>query len=82
MSGLEASKIRSAVDSDFLIVTPGVRLADNQKDDQKRVVDVKTAFKNGANYIVVGRPITQALNPKEVAQKINQEINKINWAAL
>lgn len=75
-SGLEASEIRKNTDDDFLIITPGIRpnFLSNVSDDQKRIVDVKTAFENGANYIVVGRPITQAQNPKEVAAKIQQQI--------
>jgi orotidine-5'-phosphate decarboxylase len=76
-SGLEAGKIRYACKKDFLIVTPGVRLEDLKNDDQKRTVDVKTAFKNGADYIVVGRPIHSSTNPLKVAQKIQQEINNI-----
>lgn len=75
-SGLEANSIRKNTDDSFLIITPGIRpdFILNQKDDQKRIVDVKTAFKNGADYIVVGRPISASNNPREIAQKIQQQI--------
>jgi orotidine-5'-phosphate decarboxylase len=76
-SGLEAEKIRKKLGADFLIVTPGVRSNDEQKFDQKRTVDVVTAFENGANYIVVGRPIILAANPALVANQIQQQISQI-----
>lgn len=79
-SGLEACNIRKNTDEDFLIVTPGIRpdfLMTNKSDDQKRVVDVKTAFNNGADYIVIGRPIAQSDNPKLVASKIQQQIAEV-----
>ena len=77
-SGLEATNIRNATNDNFLIITPGIRLEEAvTNDDQKRVVNVKTAFKNGADYIVVGRPVNKAANPKQVAQQIQQEINSV-----
>lgn len=78
-SGLEAKEIRENTDDNFLIVTPGIRpdFLNNKSDDQKRIVDVKKAFNNGADYIVVGRPISQNENPKEVASKIQQQISQI-----
>jgi orotidine-5'-phosphate decarboxylase len=76
-SGFEAKKIKELNKKDFLIVTPGIRLEALENDDQKRVVDVKTAFNNGADYIVVGRPITSSNTPKAVAEKIQQQINEI-----
>ncbi len=75
-SGLEASRLRSELGDNFLIVTPGIRPVEN-KDDQKRTVDIKTAFKNGADYIVVGRPILQDKNPAKKAELFQEEISSI-----
>lgn len=69
-SPLEAEKIRAIVPHDFLIVTPGVRLPGGDKGDQKRVASPKDALKHGASHIVVGRPITQAVDPKAAALEI------------
>ena len=52
---------------DFVIVTPGIRDSDALPDEQKRSCSVETAFKNGSDYIVVGRPITRAANPRDAA---------------
>ncbi len=73
-SGLEAKIIRENLGNDFTIVTPGIRLENIQNDDQKRTVNVKTAFLNGANYIVVGRPINAATNPVQTAEKFQEQI--------
>jgi orotidine-5'-phosphate decarboxylase len=74
-SGLEAPVMRENLGSNFMIVSPGIRPIDND-DDQKRVVTVEKAFENGADYIVMGRPIRDAENPKEAAKKIQQQIAK------
>jgi orotidine-5'-phosphate decarboxylase len=74
-SGLEAPMIREEIDHRLLVITPGIRPVDNRvDDDQKRVVSVEQAFQNGADYIVVGRPIRDAQNPKEMALKIQSQI--------
>ena len=74
-SGLEASRLRSELGENFLIITPGVRPVDNvEDDDQKRTVSVEQAFLNGADYIVVGRPIRNAPNPIKEAEKIQEKI--------
>jgi len=74
-SGLEASALRSNLGNNFIVVTPGIRPVDNDKiDDQKRTVDVEEAFKNGADYIVIGRPIRNAENPVKAAQEIQRRI--------
>jgi orotidine-5'-phosphate decarboxylase len=76
-SGREAKALRANLDTNFLVVTPGIRPVDNteeQSDDQKRTVDVKTAFMNGADYIVVGRPIKSAPDPYAAALEIQQTI--------
>jgi len=74
-SGLEVPKLREYIDSKLLVVTPGIRPVDNKPaGDQKRVVTVETAFANGADYIVVGRPIRDAASPREAAQAIQATI--------
>jgi orotidine-5'-phosphate decarboxylase len=74
-SGLEAPKLRAAVDERLLVVTPGIRPVENRPtDDQKRVVTVEQAFRNGADYIVVGRPIRDAADPRAAAESIQQSI--------
>ena len=62
-SPLEAAAVHEACGADFLTVTPGVRFADSAKDDQKRVMTPAKAREAGSDYIVVGRPITQAPDP-------------------
>lgn len=72
-SGLEAPVMRESLGHNFMIVSPGIRPVDND-DDQKRVVTVEKAFENGADYIVIGRPIRDANDPKATAQKIQKQI--------
>jgi len=79
-SGLEVPRLREYVDNELVVVTPGIRPVDNKPaGDQKRVVTVETAFRNGADYIVVGRPIRDADSPKAAAESIQatiaQEVN-------
>ena len=57
----------------LMVVCPGIRPVDND-DDQKRTVDVAKAFENGADYIVVGRPIRQARDPRAMAESIQKTI--------
>ncbi len=74
-SGLEVSMLREQLDNKLLVITPGVRPVDNREDDdQKRVVTVEGAFQNGADYIVVGRPIRDAQNPKIMAETMQAQI--------
>lgn len=74
-SGLEAAEIREALGPELLIVSPGIRPADStSKDDQKRIVTPGQAFANGADYIVVGRPIRNAARPRQAAESIQAEI--------
>jgi len=72
-SGLEVPYIREYVNNKLIAVTPGIRPVAND-DDQKRVVDVATAFKSGSDYIVVGRPIKNAENRYEAATNIQKII--------
>jgi orotidine-5'-phosphate decarboxylase len=77
-SGLEAQRLKSEFHDKLLVVTPGIRPVDNRSsDDQKRTVDVAQAFANGADYIVVGRPIRQAADPRAAAQAIQRTIATI-----
>jgi orotidine-5'-phosphate decarboxylase len=73
-SGWEIQPIREACGNDFLIVCPGVRPAGSDKGDQARVVTPKRAIEDGANYIVVGRPIVAASDPRAATQAILKEI--------
>jgi orotidine-5'-phosphate decarboxylase len=74
-SGLEVPRLREFVDDRLVVVTPGIRPVDNKPaGDQKRVVTVETAFSNGADYIVVGRPIREAASPREAAESIQASI--------
>ena len=77
-SGLEAPRIKAEFKDRLLVVTPGIRPVENKPaDDQKRTVDVAQAFANGADYIVVGRPIRQAADPRAAAQAIQDTIATI-----
>ncbi len=74
-SGLEAQLLREHIDSRLLVVTPGIRPVENRpSDDQKRVVSVEQALRYGADYIVVGRPIRDAVDPKAAAEAIQGQI--------
>lgn len=75
-SGLEVPRLRAEVDDRLLVVTPGIRPVENRPaDDQKRVVSVPQAFANGADYIVVGRPIRNATDPRQAAMDIVASIH-------
>jgi orotidine-5'-phosphate decarboxylase len=77
-SGLEARPLRSELGDKLFIVTPGIRPVDNRPaDDQKRVVDVAQAFRNGADYIVVGRPIRSSPDPRRAAMEIQETIHTL-----
>lgn len=77
-SGLEIDGIRGEVGENFLVVVPGIRPVVNRvADDQKRTVDVEDAFRLGADYIVVGRPIMNAASPKAAAEDIQARIAKL-----
>lgn len=75
-SGLEVASIKRELGPEFLAVTPGIRPAWSvvNKDDQKRIVTPSDAVKNGADYVVIGRPIRDARDPAEAALKIAEEI--------
>lgn len=74
-SGLEVRRLREAIDNRLLVITPGIRPVENRpEDDQKRVVTVEDAFRGGADYIVVGRPIRNAADPRAAALSIQRQI--------
>ena len=73
-SAQEAPLLRQEMNEDFLLVTPGIRLADAKKDDQCRVVTPEKAVQDGSSYLVIGRPITQADDPCQVLERINNDL--------
>jgi orotidine-5'-phosphate decarboxylase len=73
-SALEASRLRDRIGEAFCLVTPGIRPADAAADEQKRVATPREAIENGSDYLVIGRPITQAGDPMWVLQQLNDEI--------
>lgn len=73
-SAREAPLLRRELGPDFLLVTPGVRPAGSSTDDQQRVLTPAQALQAGADYLVVGRPITQAADPVAALQRIHDEI--------
>ncbi len=75
-SAQEAPALRRACGAAFCLITPGIRLADAAEDDQKRIVTPAAAMANGADYLVIGRPITRAADPLAVLRAINAEISR------
>lgn len=74
-SGLEVAMIREQLGDKLLVITPGIRPVENREDDdQKRAVSVEQAIQNGADYIVVGRPIRDAADRKAMAETIQSQI--------
>ena len=78
-SGLEAARLRQQLGDKLLIVTPGIRPGANisEEDDQKRVMSAGQAIHAGADYVVVGRPITKADNPGQVIAQLQTEIERV-----
>jgi len=76
-SAHEASLIKQQCGNTFLTITPGIRPATSEQGDQRRVVTPEQAMRNGSDYIVVGRPITQAENPAEAASAIAAAIRGV-----
>lgn len=74
-SPLEVEKVKKACGKDFLAVTPGIRFADSAGDDQVRVTTPQRARELGSDYIVVGRPITQAEDPAAALRRVNRDKN-------
>ncbi|MEO7148708.1 MAG: orotidine-5'-phosphate decarboxylase [Rhodanobacteraceae bacterium] len=74
-SGADLPRLRAALGPDLLTVCPGIRPSGPAGDDQKRIVDVHSAFTDGADYIVVGRPIRQAADPRAMAETMVAQIS-------
>lgn len=68
-SPLEAAAVHEACGRDFITVTPGIRFADSEKGDQKRVMTPADAAAAGSDYIVIGRPVTGAEDPVEAYKR-------------
>ena len=76
-SGQEVAEIKAKLGKKLLAVTPGIRPAGGDMGDQKRTVDVAQAFRNGADYIVVGRPVRDATDPAAAAEAIQKTIAEV-----
>ena len=76
-SAWEAAKVKERCGENFVTVCPGVRPAWSASDDQKRIMTPAEAVKNGADYLVIGRPITKADDPKKAAMRILEEIEAV-----
>ena len=77
-SGIEAPLLRKHINEKLLVITPGIRPVDNKPcEDQKRVVTVEKAFSNGADFIVIGRPIREANKSRLAAENIQNSIDII-----
>lgn len=79
-SAQEVGMIRQAVGSEFKLVTPGIRPSDSAVDDQRRIGTPVQAIEAGSDYLVIGRPVTQASDPLKVLEFINSEIESIEEA--
>ncbi len=72
----EVKYLKSNINKDFIAVTPGIRPNSENKDDQKRTMDVKTAISEGSDILVIGRPIIKAEDPNKVIKEIKQSLNR------
>jgi len=75
-SAQEATRLRKDLGNGFILVTPGIRPGGSNRDDQQRIMTPAEAIKAGSDYLVIGRPITQAADPLRVLREINEEIKK------
>ena len=76
-SARETSELKTVLGSEFVLVTPGIRLPTDEADDQKRIVSPVDAITQGSDYLVIGRPITQAGDPVQKLLTINSEISQL-----
>ena len=77
-SAQEASLLKGELGQEFKLVTPGIRPVGAEVGDQKRIMTPKKAIQSGSDYLVIGRPITQAADPAEVLKNINNELLHMN----
>jgi orotidine-5'-phosphate decarboxylase len=73
----EIELIKKACGKDFSVITPGIRMATDAKNDQQRIATPSMAIKAGADFIVVGRPIIEASDPVDAAKRVTEEIESI-----
>lgn len=73
-SAMESAMLRAELGAEFCLVTPGIRPAGSDSDDQRRIVTPKDAINAGSHYLVIGRPVTQAANPAEELRAINASL--------
>ena len=73
-SAQETTQLRSAMGDDFQLITPGIRPADSDKGDQRRIATPAEAMAQGSHYLVIGRPITQSADPAAALAAINKEL--------
>ena len=76
-SAEEANLLRNSMPADFILVTPGIRREQDAAGDQKRVITPSQAIRSGSDYLVVGRPITQAVSPSAALAAFNSEIASV-----
>jgi len=76
-SSRETAVLRDQLDAGFRLVTPGIRPAGSQTDDQRRVMTPVDAIINGSDYLVIGRPVTRADDPVRVLRTINSELSAL-----
>ncbi len=77
-SAAETHLLRAQLPADFCLVTPGIRRPEDPSGDQKRIVGPAEAIKAGSNYLVVGRPITQAESPRVALEEFNSAVTSVN----
>ena len=73
----ESVMLRQQLGNNFCLVTPGIRPANAAVDDQSRIMTPRAAMENGASYLVIGRPITQAADPLLALQNISKELGEL-----
>ncbi len=76
-SAQEATTLKQALGADFKLITPGIRPVGSAAGDQKRIMTPTDAIQAGSDYLVIGRPITQAAEPQSVLESINKELAPI-----
>ncbi|MBI4938636.1 MAG: orotidine-5'-phosphate decarboxylase [Nitrosomonadales bacterium] len=76
-SAQEAALLRQHCGREFCLVTPGIRPADAAADDQSRIMTPRAALENGANYLVIGRPITRAADPMLALRQISEQLGEV-----
>ena len=76
-SGREAPMLRTKFGAGFVLVTPGIRPAGSSLDDQQRVLTPRAALEQGSDYLVIGRPIPRAPNPRDMLENIHKELSGV-----